>query len=65
MRHYRTDLIANSVEFLDRRGQDGGDGDWGGGRGGGRARGGGDWDGGGGGRARGSGVSDVDDLPFE
>ena len=69
VRHYRTDLIANSVEFLDRRGQDGGDGDWGGGRGGGRARGGDDWDGGGGGggggRARGSGVSDVDDLPFE
>lgn len=70
VRHYRTELIANTVQFLDRRGQDGGgggDGDWGGNRGGGRARGGGgDWDGGsGGGRGRGSGVSDVDDLPFE
>lgn len=69
VRHYRTEVLANNIEFLDRRGQDGGDGDWGGGRGGGRARGGDDWDGGGGGggggRARGSGVSDVDDLPFE
>ena len=69
VRHYRTEVLANNVEFLDRRGQDGGgggDGDWGGNRGGGRARGGGDWDGGGGGgRGRGSGVSDVDDLPFE
>ena len=69
VRHYRTELIANNVDFLDRRrDQDGGgDGDWGGNRGnrGGGGRG-GDWDGGGGGgRGRGSGVSDVDDLPFE
>ena len=64
VRHYRTEVIANNVEFLDRRrDQDGGD--WGGNRGGGGGRG-GDWDGGGGGgRGRGSGVSDVDDLPFE
>ena len=63
VRHYRTEVIANNVEFLDRRSQDGG-GDWGGNRGGGGR--GGDWDGGGGGgRGRGSGVSDVDDLPFE
>lgn len=68
VRHYRTELIANTVQFLDRRQDGGGDGDWGGNRGGGRGgRGGGDWDGGGGGggRGRGSGVSDVDDLPFE
>ena len=69
VRHYRTELIANTVQFLDRRSQDGGgDGDWGGGNRGNRGGGGrgGDWDGGGGGgRGRGSGVSDVDDLPFE
>ncbi len=64
VRHYRTEVIANNVEFLDRRRDQDGGGDWGGNRGGGR--GGGDWDGGGGGgRGRGSGVSDVDDLPFE
>ena len=63
VRHYRTEVIANNVEFLDRRRDQDGGGDWGGNRGGGR---GGDWDGGGGGgRGRGSGVSDVDDLPFE
>ena len=62
VRHYRTEVIANNVEFLDRRRDQDGGGDWGGGR----SRGGGDWDGGGGGgRGRGSGVSDVDDLPFE
>ena len=67
VRHYRTEVIGNNVQFLARRrDQDGGgDGDWGGNRGGGGGRG-GDWDGGGGGgRGRGSGVSDVDDLPFE
>ena len=65
VRHYRTEVIANNVEFLDRRRDQDGGGDWGGNRGGGGGRG-GDWDGGGGGgRGRGSGVSDVDDLPFE
>ncbi len=58
VRHYRTEVIANNVEFLDRRGESGG-GDWGGSSGGGS--GGGDWSGGG----RGQTPSDVDDLPFE
>lgn len=49
VRHYRTELIANTVQFLDRRGEgEGGGGDWGGG-----------------GASRGSAPSDVDDLPFE
>ncbi len=55
VRHYRTELIANTVQFLDRRGE--------GGEGGGE---GGDWAGGGGGGGRRSSApSDVDDLPFE
>lgn len=57
VRHYRTELIANTVQFLDRRGEGGG-GDFGGGGGGG-----GDW--GGGGSRGGSAPSDMDDLPFE
>ena len=66
VRHYRTELIANNVDFLDRRRDQDGGGEWGGNRGGGGGGRGGDWDGGGGGgRGRGSGVSDVDDLPFE
>ncbi len=63
VRHYRTEVIANNVEFLDRRGESGGGGgDWSGG--------GGNFGGGGGGGAggagsRGSAPSDLDDLPFE
>ena len=49
VRHYRTEVIANNIEFLDRRGEGGGGGDWGGGGGG----------------SRGAAPSDVDDLPFE
>ena len=73
VRHYRTEVLANNIEFLDRRGEGGGGGggsDWGGGgdRSGGGDGGGGDrsggGDGGGGGR-RGPAPSDVDDLPFE
>ena len=62
VRHYRTEVIANNIEFLDRRGDGGGD--WGGGRGGGGGGGGDDW-GGGGRSGGGSAPSDVDDLPFE
>ncbi len=51
VRHYRTEVIANNVEFLDRRGESG-SGEWSGG-----SR-------GGGGRAA-APPSDVDDLPFE
>ena len=60
VRHYRTEVIANNVEFLDRRGESGGGGgDWSGG--------GGNFGGGsgGGGSSRGSAPSDLDDLPFE
>ena len=60
VRHYRTEVIANNVEFLDRRGESaGGGGDWSGG--------GGNFGGGGAGGAgsRGSAPSDLDDLPFE
>ncbi len=60
VRHYRTEVIANNVEFLDRRGESGGGGgDWSGGGGnfGGA--------GGGGSSSRGSAPSDLDDLPFE
>ncbi len=61
VRHYRTEVIANNVEFLDRRGESGGGGgDWSGG--GGNFGGG---SGGGGGSSRGSAPSDLDDLPFE
>ncbi len=61
VRHYRTEVIANNVEFLDRRGESGGGGgDWSGG--GGNFGGAG---GGGGGSSRGSAPSDLDDLPFE
>ncbi len=59
VRHYRTEVIANNVEFLDRRSDSGGGG-------------GGDWDGGGEARsaapaaaAAPAGASEVDDLPFE
>ena len=59
VRHYRTEVIANNVEFLDRRGESGGGGgDWSGG--------GGNFGGGAGGAgSRGSAPSDLDDLPFE
>ena len=60
VRHYRTEVIANNIEFLDRRGESGGGGgDWSGG--------GGNFGGGGGagGGSRGSAPSDLDDLPFE
>ena len=60
VRHYRTEVIANNIEFLDRRGESGGGGgDWSGG--------GGNFGGGGAGGAgsRGSAPSDLDDLPFE
>ncbi len=61
VRHYRTEVIANNVEFLDRRGESGGGGgDWSGG--GGNFGGAG---GGGGSSSRGSAPSDLDDLPFE
>ncbi len=62
VRHYRTEVIANNVEFLDRRGEGGG-GNWDGGGRRGDGGGGDDWSGGGG--NRGSAPSDVDDLPFE
>ena len=57
VRHYRTEVIANNIEFLDRRGDSGG----GGGSG---------WDGGGEARsaapaAAPAAASEVDDLPFE
>ena len=57
VRHYRTEVIANNIEFLDRRGDSGGGG-------------GGDWDGGGEARSAAPAVapaaaSEVDDLPFE
>ncbi len=61
VRHYRTEVIANNIEFLDRRGEGGGGGgDWSGG--------GGNFGGGGGASgagSRGSAPSDLDDLPFE
>ena len=61
VRHYRTEVIANNIEFLDRRGESGGGGgDWSGG--GGNFGGGG---GAGGAGSRGSAPSDLDDLPFE
>ncbi len=57
VRHYRTEVIANNIEFLDRRGDSGGGG-------------GSDWDGGGEARsaapaAAPAAASEVDDLPFE
>ncbi len=59
VRHYRTEVIAFNVEFLDRRRDNDGGGGWDGGR---SAGGGGsDWGGG----SRGQAPSDVDDLPFE
>ena len=57
VRHYRTEVIANNIEFLGSREGGGGGGDWSGGGGGGsRAprRGGDDY-----------GEIDADDLPFE
>jgi single-strand DNA-binding protein len=55
-RHYRTEVIANQIEFLDRRGEGGGGGgggdDWGDDLGGARP-------------AAGGGAIDPDDLPFE
>ena len=63
VRHYRTEVIANNVEFLDRRGESGGGGgDWSGGGGNFGGAGGG---GGGSSSSRGSAPSDLDDLPFE
>ncbi len=58
VRHYRTEIVANNVQFLERRSEaNRSSDDWGGG-----GAGGGDF---GGGRGRGSAPSDVDDLPFE
>jgi len=58
-RHYRTEVIANSVQFLDRRS------DSEGGSGGG-SRGGDDgWGDSYSGRSGGAGSTDADDLPFE
>ncbi len=58
VRQYRTEVVANNIEFLGRR--SGGDGEWDGGGGNRGGGGGGSWD-----RGGGSGPSDVDDLPFE
>lgn len=62
VRHYRTEVIANNVQFLDRRnaGDDGGDG-WGDDGGGRPARGRGGY----GNRGQAPAAEDVDDLPFE
>jgi single-strand DNA-binding protein len=63
VRHYRTEVIANNVQFLDRRNDGGGGGDgWGDEAGGRPVRAG---RGGFGGRGRGPAPDDVDDLPFE
>ncbi|MCA9825896.1 MAG: single-stranded DNA-binding protein [Dehalococcoidia bacterium] len=58
-RHYRTEVIANSVQFLDRRSDSEGGG-------GGGSRGGDDgWGDSYSGRSGGGGSTDADDLPFE